>query len=214
MALNDIPEYQKAIPGDLIKADQWNAMQRLGRNSLRTHRHTRPAGSPTNDPSTKDEAGQITTNEIADGAVTAAKLAPGAFTGSVLPEGSVAAAQLADGAVTSAKIAEGAVGTAKIANSSITSLKLSFVTLSSGSFNISPNSFAESLVQSGAPSTKTAIYFPTLTTTNTPGTGVSNITAAIFYRQAAGSGSIDVFIRVTNAGGATASVIWQVLTFA
>jgi hypothetical protein len=214
MALSDIPEYQKASPADLIRADQWNGMQRLGRNSLRTHRHTRPPGTPPNDPSTKDEAAQITTNEIVDGAVTAAKLASGAFSGSVLTDGSVTTEKLADGAVTGAKIAPSAVGTTNIANNSITTPKLSFVTVNSGGLNVAPNSSAESLVESGAQSTKSTIYFPTLATTGSTGAGLSSITAAIVYRQAVGSTSIDVHIRVSNNGSATAGVIWQVLRFA
>jgi hypothetical protein len=214
MALSDIPEYQKASPGDLIRADQWNGMQRVGRNSLRTHRHTRPPGTPPNDPSTTDEAAQIATNEIADGAVTAAKLASGAFSGSVLTDGSVATTKLADSAVTGAKIAAGTVGSANIANNSITAVKLSFVTVNSGGLNIAANSFAESLVQSGAQSTKSTIYFPTLATTSSTGAGLSSVTPAIFYRQAVGSATIDVHIRLTNTGSAAAAVIWQVLTFA
>jgi hypothetical protein len=214
MALSDIPEYVKASPGDLIRADQWNGMQHLARNSLRTHHHTRPPSVPPNDPGNSDDATQITTNEIADGTITAAKLAAGAVSGSAFADGSVVGAKLADGAVTSTKIAPGAVATSNLANNAVTAAKLSFQTVATGSVSLAPGGFAESQVQAGAPSTKTTLYFPTLAITGSTGGGISDVLANIVYRQAVGATSVDVFIRLTNSGAATASIIWQVLTFA
>jgi hypothetical protein len=213
MALSDIPEYVKASPGDLIRADQWNSMQHLARNSLRTHRHTRTPGVPPNDPGSSDDASQLTTAEIADGTITAAKLAAGAVTGSALPDGSVTGAKLTDGAVTSAKIGAGAVATSNLANNAVTATKLSFQTVASGSVSLAPASSVETVVQSGAPSAKTTVYFPTLAIVSSSGAGISDVLANIVYHQAVGASGVDVFIRLTNSGAATAGIIWQVLTF-
>jgi len=204
MAISDIPEFVRAQPGDLITALNWDSVQQLTRNSLRLHHHTRPAGTPPNDSDTTDEAQQIGTQELADGAVTASKLAPG----------SVTTANLPDGTVTTPKLADLSVTTAKIANAVITSAKLSFQTVNSGSAALAPNLPQEILVQSAAPSTKTTIYFPTLAIVSTTGAGVSNVTAQIEYRQAVGASSTDLYIRLLNNGAATGNVIWQVLTFA
>ncbi len=204
MALSDIPEYQKVSSGDLIRADQWNSMQRLARNSLRTHRHTRPASAAPDDGNSNDVAPQIATNEIADGAVTAGKLAAGAIGGTALADGSVASTKLADGAVT----------TAKIASSAITASKLSFQTIKTGSRNLAPASSAVELVQLAATTTKTTIYFPVLALLASSGTGIAQVSADIVYQQAANGNTIDVFVRFTNSGAATAGIIWQVLTFA
>ena len=77
MALNDIPEYVEVSPGDLIRAEDYNDLQRRTRNSVRSHRHTRIASDPVDDTIAEDNALQITTDEIADGAVTQAKLGTG-----------------------------------------------------------------------------------------------------------------------------------------
>ena len=213
MAISDIPEYIEVAPGDLIRAEQWNGMQRQTRNGLRTHRHTRVAGTVVNDAASTDEALQISTAEIADAAVTAAKLAPGAISTSAFPDGAVTTAKIADGAVTTAKIANSAVTTALIQNGAVTAAKLSFQTVRSGSATLGPNANVEQPVQTSAPSTKTTIYFPTLAIVGSTGSGISNIEAAIVYRQAVGADTIDVFIRLVNRGAATASILWQVLTF-
>jgi hypothetical protein len=40
------------------------------------------------------------------------------------------------------------------------------------------------------------------------------VDATIAFRQAAGTSTIDVFIRIANRGQATVGVIWRVITFA
>jgi hypothetical protein len=214
MAISDIPEYVEVAAGDLIRADHWNNVQRQTRNGLRAHRHSHVAGTPRNDAATTDEADQISTAEIADGAVTAAKLASGAITAESLPDGAVTTAKLADTAVTAVKLASNSVGTAQIQSSAVTAAKLSFQTVNSGSLSLLPGATAEAPVQLSAPSTKTTVYFPTLAIVSSSGSGISNVDADIVYRQTVGSSNIDVFIRLRNQGAATASVMWQVLTFA
>lgn len=204
MAISDIPEYVEVTPGDLIRAENWNGMQQQMRDSLRRHQHTRLPGALVNDAAADDEADQIGTNEIADGAVTGPKLA----------DGTVTSTKLADGVLTTAKLADGAVTTAKLNNNAVTTGKLAFSTVATNSNVISPGGFVEALVLAAAPSTKTTIYFPLLTIIGSSGSGVSNVDAVMVYRQAVGVTTVDVFIRLTNRGGATASVIWQVLTFA
>jgi hypothetical protein len=204
MALSDIPEFVTANPGDLITAKNWDNVQKLMRSSLRLHHHTRPAGTPPNDGDTTDQAQQISTAEIADGAVVASKLAAGA----------VSTASIPDGAITTAKLADLSVGSTKLAGACVTAGKLSFATVNSGSINLGPGLTAEMLVQTGAASTKTSIYFPTVALTSSSGAGISDVTAQIVYRQAVGSTSIDLYIRLVNTGGATVGVIWQVHTFA
>jgi hypothetical protein len=204
MAISDIPEFIEVNPGDLIRAENWNGVQRQLRNGLRTHHHTRAAGAPVNDAAVVDEATQIQTNEIADGAVTAAKLAPGSITGD----------GLVDGSVTATKLAANSVGTANLQTNAVTAPKLSFQQVGTGSVSLAPSATSETLVQTAAPSTKTTIYFPTLAIVNTTGAGVSDVEANIVYRQAVGANTIDVFIRLTNHGAATAGVVWQVLIFA
>jgi hypothetical protein len=200
--------------GDLIRSDHWNTVQRQTRNGLRTHRHTHVATIPRNDTATTDEADQITTEEIADGAVTGAKLASGAITADSLPDGAVTTTKLADTAVTAVKLASNSVGTAQIQNNAVTSTKLSFQTVATNSLTLGPGGTVENPVQLAAPSTKTTVYFPTIALVGTSGSGISDVEADIVYRQAVGGTDIDVFIRLVNHGAATASVIWQVLTFA
>jgi len=204
MAISDIPEFVTANPGDLITAQSWDNVQKLMRNSLRLHHHTRPAATLPNDSDTTDQAQQIGATEIADGSITASKLAPGAVSTTSIP----------DGAVTTTKIADGAVIAQKLASASVTSAKLSFATVGSGSVSLGPGLTSEILVQTGATSTKTNIYFPTVALTSTTGAGVADVTALIAYRQAVGSTSIDLYIRLANNGGATVAVIWLVHTFA
>ena len=76
MAVTDIPEYIEVAPGDLIRSDDWNSVQRQARNSIRVHRHTRVEGAPVDDTATDDNALQATTAEITDGAITDAQDAP------------------------------------------------------------------------------------------------------------------------------------------
>jgi hypothetical protein len=204
MAISDIPEFIGVAPGELIRAENWNSIQRQMRNTLRTHHHTRALGAPPNDASATDEASQIQTNEIADGAVTAAKLAAGSISG----------ATLADGSVTATKLAANAVGSVNLQTNAVTASKISFQQVGSGSITLAGGATSETLVQTGAPSTKTTIYFPTLALVNTTGAGVADVEANIVYRQAVGASTIDVYIRLDNRGPATVGVLWQVLIFA
>jgi hypothetical protein len=73
MAKSDIPVFREARRGQILRSDDWNAVQRELRSSIRSHRHT---SLEKDDASPEDLALQITTDEIADGAVTAAKLGP------------------------------------------------------------------------------------------------------------------------------------------
>jgi len=204
MAISDIPEFIEVAPGELIRAENWNSIQRSMRNGLRQHHHTRVQGAAANDASATDEAVQIQTNEIANGAVTAAKLAPNAISG----------ASLADGSVTLQKLAANSVDTSKLKANAVTASKINFQTVDSGSVVLAPNATKETEVQHDAPSTKSTIYFPTLAITDTTGNGQSDVEANIVYRQSVGSDVINVFIRLVNHGSATAEVIWQVLIFA
>ncbi|HEY2962997.1 MAG TPA: hypothetical protein VGJ37_11310 [Pyrinomonadaceae bacterium] len=204
MAISDIPEFIEVAPGELIRAENWNTIQRQMRNGLRTHHHTRAPGAPVNDASATDEATQIQTNEIADGAVTAPKLAAGAISG----------ASLADGSVTLAKLAANSVDASKLKSNAVTASKLAFQILDSGSVSLAPNATSETEVQHDAPSTKTTIYFPTVAIGETKGNGISDVEASIVYRQSVGSNDVNVFIRLVNHGGATADLLWQVLIFA
>ncbi|HTP07202.1 MAG TPA: hypothetical protein VMP08_03070 [Anaerolineae bacterium] len=196
MAITDIPEYVEASPGDLIRSSDWNSVQQQARNGIRTHQHSRVSGAPVNDGDTQDSAQQISTAEIADGAVVTAKLAASA--------------------VTLDKIAPNAVGTDQLINGSVKVGKLAFSTVQSGSANLIPGEEEEQLVQTGAPNTKTTIYFPTLVITSTTGGAgtQSEVKGDIIYRQTVGASTIDVYIRLKNSGIATANVVWFVLTFA
>lgn len=230
MAISDIPEYTEVAPGDLIRAEDWNEMQRQTRNSIRGHRHIGQSADGAAD----DNAAQIAAEEIADGAVTGAKIANGAVTGTKVADGAVTTDKIADGAIAGAKLAAGAVGaaqlqdaavtnaklqanavaTANIQNQAITTTKLAFETVQSGSAVLNSGQTVEQMVEQGATNTKTKLYFPLLVLTNTTGTGSAAVSASILYRQQAGSSNIDVKIILRNTGNTTTSVIWQVTTFA
>lgn len=194
MAITDIPEYVEATPGELIRSSDWNNVQRQARNSVRAHQHSRVAGAPVNDAAAQDNALQITTAEIADGAVTGAKIA-------------------AD-TITHGNIAPNAVGTSEIANGAVKLGKLAFTTVKSGSATLIPGEEEEQLVDDAAPNTKTTIYFPTVAITSSTGVGQSEVKADIIYRQSVGANTINVFIRLKNTGTATANIFWFVHTFA
>jgi hypothetical protein len=112
MALDDIPLFRPAKAGQIVRSDDWNEIQRLLRNAVRQHRHT--GANAGNDAAATDDAGQLGTSEIADGAITALKLTAGA----------VSAGSIADGAITTNKLATAAVTTAKLANSAVTAANM------------------------------------------------------------------------------------------
>jgi hypothetical protein len=219
MAISDIPEYVEVAPGDLIRAENWNSMQQQMRNSLRQHHHTRAPSAPVTDTAATDEATQIGTNEIADGAVTSPKLAAGAITAANIPDGAITSTKLADGAVVAAKIADGAVVTNKIGANAVTSSRIAFSTIQQGSTDVPGGGTMEPPIQTGSGKggggTATAIlFFPLVTVTRSTGTGVAEVQADIIYRLAVGGTVPDVFLRLRNTGSATATVIWKVVTFA
>jgi hypothetical protein len=196
MAITDIPEYVEATPGDLIRSSDWNNVQRQARNSIRAHKHTRVAGAIVNDAAAQDNALQITTAEIADGAVTGAKIATDT--------------------ITVDKLASNSVGSDELITASVRLSKLAFTTVQAGSATLTPGEEEEQLVDANAPSVKTTIYFPTAAIASTTGAsaGYSEVKAEIIYRQTVGASTISVFIRLKNTGSATANVFWSVTTFA
>lgn len=121
MAVENIQEYIEVAAGDLIRAEHWNELQRSARHSIRTHRHT---GQSADSAVGEDNAPQIISEEIVDGAVSSAKLADGAVTTAKLGDGAVTGAKLASGAVTTAALPDGAVTTPKLADGAVTEVKL------------------------------------------------------------------------------------------
>jgi hypothetical protein len=232
MAIDDIPEFIKVTSGDLIRADDWNRMQRDVRNAVRVHQHTRIAGAPVDDTVTTDNAVQISTAEIADGAVTGAKIAAGAVattnlanagvTAAQLAAGAVVTANLADAAVTGPKLAAGAVATANLANGAVGAAqladgsvrfgKIGFTTVQQGSVNLPAGQTQSFLVQSNVP--KQTVFFPTLSVTDPGGANIAQVTAVIEYRHTGGAAGQDVFIRIQNVGTVAAGAFWLVVTFA
>ena len=201
MAIRDIPEFIEVGPGDLIRAEDWNGVQQQMRESLRTHHHSRPIGTPPDDSGMSDDAEQIDSSGIADGAITASKLAPG----------SVSAGSIATGAITETLIADGAVTAGKIGNSAVTSGKISLATLGSGSLTLNGgNISSDQLVQQNA---KAGTIFLQNISLQATGSGVGcEVVGQIVYKWT-GVG-FNVFLRLTNTGTAPAGIIWKVLTFA
>src|SRR5215216_2423928 len=167
-----------------------------------------------------DQALQIATNEIADGAVTATKLG--------LADGSIAAAKLADNSVTNAKLPDGAVSNAKLADGSINAQKLQASSvaraniqdnavnrnklllqeIASGSNQAVPTGTTGVLltVQANMPEVQVrdTPFFPTLTITGLTGTPPSGanaeIEAFIVYRKTPAStgATTDIHLRLRN----------------
>lgn len=215
MAINDIPEFVEVAPGDLIRAENWNSVQKQMRDSLRRHRHTRAANQQPNDAALSDDAAQISTGEIADGAVTLSKLAAGTLTNVTPGDGTVTATKIADNAVVASKIADGAVSTSKISPNAINASRLafSFVVNTTGD-TLTPGQTKDIPVDTVAANQKSGIYFPVLTivSVNTAGTAV--VTAQIIFKRGNTDNQFFVQLRLNNSGNATASVFYQVLTFA
>lgn len=79
--------YQKKNPGDVLKLQDWLAVQRRIKEELRAHRHLGSAGDGDVDPERIGPA--ITSGAFAPGAVTAGKIAAGAVGPFALADGAV-----------------------------------------------------------------------------------------------------------------------------
>jgi len=202
MAISDIPEFVKVGPGDLIRAEDWNGVQQQTRQTMRTHHHNRPFGTPPNDSGTSDDAEQIDSDGIADGAITASKLAPNSVTSAAIPSNAINTGQLADNAV----------DTSKIANSAVTSAKLSFATVASGSFTLNAGLTSDQLVQQNAKAG--SVLLPNVFLSSSSGGSQSQVIAQFVYTQVPGIPAVNVFLRFANTGTSAATIIWKVLTFA
>ena len=215
MAINDIPEFVEVAPGDLIRAENWNNVQQRMRDSLRRHRHTRPANQNPNDAGASDDAAQISTGEIADGAVTLPKLAAGTLSNVIPADGSVTATKLADGAVGTPKISDGAITTEKISPNAINASRLafSFVVNTTGD-TLGPGVTKDITVDTVAANQKSGIYFPVMTIVSVTGVGTAIVSAQIIFKRGNSDNSFFVTLRLSNTGNATAGIFYQVLTFA
>lgn len=216
MAINDIPEFVEVAPGDLIRAENWNSVQKQMRDSLRRHKHTRPVNQNPNDAGISDDATQISTAEIADGSVTAAKLAPGALANVTVPDGSVTSAKLVDNAVGTSKMSDGAVTTAKLAPNAVNASRLAFSSLfpSTQSDTLGPGVTKDITVDNVGNSQKSGIYFPVLTLQSVSGVGTAIVSAQIIFKRGNSDNQFFVTLRLVNTGNATAGIFYQVLTFA
>lgn len=215
MAINDIPEFVEVAPGDLIRAENWNNMQQQMRDSLRRHRHTRPPNQNPNDAGASDDAAQITTAEIADGAVSAVKLAPGTLSNVTPGDGTVSTQKIVDNAVSTGKVADGAITTAKLAPNAVNASRLAFSTvIGTTGDTLGPNVTKDVTVDTVANNQKSGIYFPVLTIQSVTGVGTAIVDARIIFKRGNTDTQFFVTLRLTNTGNATAGIFYQVLTFA
>lgn len=210
MAVDDIPEFVSVSPGDLIRAEDWNRIQRESRNAVRIHTHTRPPGGPVDDTVDVDLGVQIGTNEIQDGAVAEAKIADDAVSAAKIPNGAVNTDKLANGAVTTDKIANDAVDSQKIGNEEVKFENLDFEQVNTGSVTLAAGASTLQTVQIGAP--KSLVYFPTVAVTGQSG-GTASIEAHMEYRAGVNAGVQNVFIRIRNNGTGQGTLSWRVTTF-
>ncbi len=229
MATTDIPEFVEFSPGDPIRSEDWNNIQRQIRNVVRGHRHTRLASTPANDASSEDAAVQIATDDIADlavtaaklaaGSVTAAKLADGAITNPKLGDNAVSTTKLQDAAVIGSKLAPNAVARANIQDAAINRPKLAIQDVATANVSVPVNSVVITPVKTAVPQAQTQFLFPMLTITSTSGStlgGFAHIEPTMVYRRALGASgdTVDVFLRLLNNGTLGANVTWRVVTFA
>ena len=226
MAITDIPEFVEVSPGDLIRSEDVNSVQRQARNSVRVHRHTRAASAPPNDADGADLALQITTAELADGAVTLAKLADGVIPGAALANGAVTGQRLAtttvgntkvqDGAVSNQKLQANAVGQANIQDGAVTRAKLDMQGQEVQQPNVAANSQVNVVVERNVTNALGTVVFPVATLTGVTGGTAAEVEATVTYRRTPSSPGtgIDVLVRLRNAGTSTTTVTTRVLTFA
>ena len=232
MAITDIPEFVEFSPGDTIRSEDWNSIQRQVRNSVRVHHHTRLANAVGNDAATDDAAVQVGTDEIADQAVTSTKLASGAVTAGKLADASVTNTKLGDlsvstnklqdAAVTAQKLAANAVARNNIQDDAVNRPKLAIQDVATSTATLAAGSAGPAtvtaLVRANVQQAQAQFFFPMLTITSTTGAAnlVAQIEAALQFRRSgtATGDTVDVFIRLTNTGGLGANVTWRVVTFA
>ncbi|HEY1294533.1 MAG TPA: hypothetical protein VGJ60_15760 [Chloroflexota bacterium] len=234
MALSDIPPFVPSAPDDLIRSEDINAVQRLVRDSARSHRHTRDANAPPDDATAQDLAPQLGTQEIVDLAVTGAKLAASAVTSTKLADLAVASAgrltdnavstgRLQDAAVINQKLALNAVAHDNIQDGAISRQKLAMVQVDSSTTTLAPigSTAAPSqilaLLRSGLADTANILFWPQLTIVSTQGTtGTPQVESNIVYRRSptsSGPAVVDVLLRLTNLGQAACTINWRVMTF-
>jgi hypothetical protein len=235
MAIADIPPFVPSAPDDLIRSEDINNVQRLTRDTVRSHRHTRSADAPVDDASPLDLALQITTSELVDLSVTSAALGAAAIgathlddaaVGSgVLADGAATATKLQDGAVTAAKVAANAVARAKLQDNAVSRAKLALVEIGSGSQSLGgsgtigvPNQAFITLFTNLADTLNTVFLTSlTLTGASGPATQSAQVESAIAYRRAQGFSSgpptVDLLLHLTNTGVSNCTVSWRVMTF-
>jgi hypothetical protein len=92
--------YIPRTDGDLIRADEWNDIQRSARQDIQKHRHTGDAGNP-------DDGVPVGADGLEDGAVTADKIEADAVTREKIRDQAVNEVKLEDDAVTQTKIKGG-----------------------------------------------------------------------------------------------------------
>ena len=97
------PNVSAYIPrndGDLIRADEWNDVQRSARQDIRKHRHSGDAANP-------DDGVPLETDGIEDNAITREKIQNNAINNAKIEDNAITQAKIEDNAITQAKIRDG-----------------------------------------------------------------------------------------------------------
>jgi len=224
MAITDIPEFVEVSPGDLIRSEDVNSVQRQARNSVRSHRHTRVESALPNDADGADLALQITTAELADGAVTLAKLADGAIPGAALPNGAVTGQRLAanavgtsklqDASVSSQKLQASSVASAAVQDGAVTRTKLDIVGIEAAP--VSATFVTVVTLQRDVTTALSSVFIPVVTLTSVSAEGFAEIEARVLYRRTPSTAgtSVEVRMRLQNTGTSLATASPRALTFA